>query len=621
MFDTDQYDRSLHHDDSAVPAAPYQAAEGISEVSLLYWGENCIECAAPSCYETCDLYEARPDKRCRRFRFGMYRNPKFRSLRGYGVEVFFKKWGAMAAMGNTSMVPRGRMVWGERLLRLGLRAMNLLGPALRLVSHDDRWKYPTFGLSRKLCWLMHRSNKGRTQPDAFVLEVYNPGAEPVPMLLMMDFQPESKKELVQLAAQPRFRTTLTFPPGYSRHDFERRLFEGITGSGLQFTIAMSPQADTTAHLVFLLADFVKYSRAAQAKQGSVKCLVWDLDNTLWDGTLVEDDNVRLKPGVRELLEWLDSRGVLLSIASKNTHEAAWRRLEALGVSEYFLAPFINWTPKSENIKSIAKKLNIGIDSLAFLDDSPFERSEVAAAAPEVLCIDARDMGALRDDPRFQGSTTADARHRRKYYQDAMVREEKQAEFGEDYLRFLKYCNIRLELGVYREADFDRVAELVQRTNQLNFSGQKYRREELLATVRDEGLEKYVLSCSDRFGSYGLVGFAMARHSAGEILVQDLMLSCRVQGKMIETALFSHLLARHDPSGRARLRVNFQETKRNQPARQVLEAARFRHLESGRFELGAGEGAVLGSGIVNVVCGNCSGAELAPEHVPAAQARS
>jgi predicted enzyme involved in methoxymalonyl-ACP biosynthesis len=95
---------------------------------------------------------------------------------------------------------------------------------------------------------------------------------------------------------------------------------------------------------------------------------------------------------------------------------------------------------------------------------------------------------------------------------------------------------------------------------------------------DAEIQKYVLHCSDRFGSYGLIGFGMVRLQSEEIRIEDLMLSCRVQGKLIEQAFFSHLERYHNAAGMRRIRINFKQTKRNQPARQALEAARFEPLE-------------------------------------------
>ncbi|HTP32843.1 MAG TPA: HAD-IIIC family phosphatase [Candidatus Acidoferrales bacterium] len=599
MFEFDQYESKLHHDAPAAAVAGYPQDGAVAKLSLLSWGEHCTECAAPACYQTCDLYQARPDTRCRRFHFGIYKNRRFSSLRGYGAEVSFKKWGVLAAMGNTAMTSKGWVVFAERLASIAAPVLNAFGPLLHRLTKDERWAYPAFGLSRRFSNWLHTRNKGRSKPDAFLLEVFNP-AQTVRMQLVMDYDPEARKRFETMVhIRPRFRTTVELPPGYSRHEFDRRLFQSFTETGLPFNVSLTPEADTSVRLVFLSADFVSYERKLSAGP-QVKCVVWDLDNTMWQGILVEQDDVRLRPKLKELLETFDDRGILCSIASKNDHELAWQRLEALGIAEFFLAPQINWQPKSENVKLIAKKLNIGLDSLAFVDDNPFELTEVGTAVPEVLCINAQDIDSLADDPRFQGAKTADAKNRRKYYQEAIVREEKQAEFGQDYLRFLEYCEIRLEIHPYREEEFDRVAELAQRTNQLNFSGQKYDRVQLRAILDRADIEKYILHCSDRFGAYGLIGFGMVRRQAEEIEIQDLMLSCRVQGKLIEQAFFSHLESHHNPAGSRRIRVNFNATKRNQPARQALEDARFRAVEGdGGYIRDVGSDAARG--IVEVRC--------------------
>jgi FkbH-like protein len=606
MFEIDQYDARLHTDAPARAELPYEHTNDVAELSLMVWGEHCTECAAPACYKTCDLYEARPDARCRRLRFGIFKNRNFKSFRGYGGEVAFKKWGVLAAMGNTAVAPSSRIVWFERCAAIAARGLNAVGPLIGRITKDERWGYPTFGISRRFTSWLHQRNKGRSKPDAFLLEVYNPASEVVRMQLAMDYAPEARRknpDMVQI--QPRFRTTIAFGPGYSRHEFDRKLFESFTETALPFNITLTPEADSALRLVFLSADFVRYrnKRTATAKRPDIKCVVWDLDNTMWDGVLLENDDVQPKENVRRLLQRFDERGVLCSIASKNSHEAAWRRLQELGLAEYFLVPQINWSPKSESVRTIARRLNIGIDTLAFVDDNPFELTEVGSAIPEVTCINVKDVDGLFSDERFQGSNTADAKSRRHYYQEAITREDTQTEFGDDYLRFLAHCEIRLEIRGCREEDFDRVAELVQRTNQLNFSGRKYDRQELRRILDDSTLEKYVLHCSDRFGAYGLIGFGMVRQNPDTLEVHDLMLSCRVQGKLAEEAFFDHLETHHNPNRARRLKVNFVETKRNQPARQALETAGLQKLETDGYGREIHPERAI-SDIVQVTCGLC-----------------
>ncbi|HEX9063065.1 MAG TPA: HAD-IIIC family phosphatase, partial [Clostridia bacterium] len=116
----------------------------------------------------------------------------------------------------------------------------------------------------------------------------------------------------------------------------------------------------------------------------VKCVVWDLDNTIWEGILSEDREVRLKPGIKGIIETLDDRGILQSIASKNDYDDAMKKLREFGLEEYFLYPQISWNSKAESVRKIAESINIGIDTLAFVDDQITEREEVSFSHPEVL---------------------------------------------------------------------------------------------------------------------------------------------------------------------------------------------------------------------------------------------
>src|SRR5688572_4650031 len=131
------------------------------------------------------------------------------------------------------------------------------------------------------------------------------------------------------------------------------------------------------------------STATAEERKTIKLLVWDLDNTLWHGTLLEGDNLRIREGLVTTLEALDQRGILHSVASKNDHDLAMAKLKEAGLDEYFLYPHVNWNSKAANIRSIVESLNIGMDTVAFIDDEPFEREEVKHTLPDVLTIDAR----------------------------------------------------------------------------------------------------------------------------------------------------------------------------------------------------------------------------------------
>ena len=178
----------------------------------------------------------------------------------------------------------------------------------------------------------------------------------------------------------------------------------------------------------------------------IKCVVWDLDDTVWEGTLAEGGAGRLRDGIAEFLATLDSRGILHSIASKNSAGHALARLRELGVADYFVSPQISWRPKSDLLKEIAGALNIALDSLIFIDDSPFERAEVEFTHPMVRCVDADHLDDLLQWPEFDIPVTAEGRDRRMMYRQAEARSSYEASFAGPRSDFLASLQMRRPLG-------------------------------------------------------------------------------------------------------------------------------------------------------------------------------
>ena len=580
MFEFNKYEAHLHVDQNLAPLLSYKPVQKVAKISLLMWGEHCVECAIPGCFTTCDLYQSRPDLRCRRLSYGMYRNRHFSSIRGYGAEVQFKKWGKIEARGNTLMLPVNIVLFVERLIDLIAPLTNAIGALMYRLTNDIRWSYLEHVIHERFARWLHRKIHTKSKPDFFLLEVYNPTEDPIRMqfnILNSIGTVSNHIEFTKLP--PPFRSSLTLPKGYSRHEFKYEQFSAIIESGHPFDISISPDAENTSRIIFLTADFIiKHKTECIHKLASpqIKCVVWDLDNTIWNGILLENESVVLRPQVFELLRFFDKRGILLSISSKNEVTSALQRLEELGIANYFLCPQINWLPKSENIKVIAEQLNIGLDTFAFIDDNLFELEEVSRVLPEVTCVNANDIDGLFLDQRYQGSSSEEAKKRSQYYRDEFMRKKSAAEFGSDYIQFLASCKIQLQVNVYIPDDLDRVSELVQRTNQLNFSGRKYSREEILPILLDDKVKKYVLYCTDKYGSYGVVGFAIVQFTEREVRIEDFMLSCRVQGRFIEQAFFNYVVhLSQNGQQPQQLWVNFEPTKRNIPAQQVLESLHFK----------------------------------------------
>jgi methoxymalonate biosynthesis protein len=294
----------------------------------------------------------------------------------------------------------------------------------------------------------------------------------------------------------------------------------------------------------------------------VKCLVWDLDNTLWQGTLLEGDEARVPPEVRDTVMELDSRGILQSIASKNDPEQAMARLAELGMVEYFVLPEIGWGPKSGAIRRIAEQLDFAHRAMAFIDDTAAERAEVAFRLPEVRCYAASSAGSLVELPELRPSVvTVDSGRRRQLYQSGFRRAEERAEYpGPDH-EFLRSLGLVMHISRAGVDDLSRVEELTVRTSQMNATGVHYSREALLALVDDPTHEVLVVTMADRLGSQGAVGILLVRTGAEVWHVKLLATSCRVVSFGAGSALLDWLVDRAAAVG-AHLVADFRPTDRN-----------------------------------------------------------
>lgn len=310
---------------------------------------------------------------------------------------------------------------------------------------------------------------------------------------------------------------------------------------------------------------------------TVKCVVWDLDHTVWDGVLLEDGDVTLRPGVVDVLRTLDERGILHAVASRNDHDAAMAKLEEFGIAEYFLHPQINWGNKSASVRAVAEALNIGVDTLAFVDDQPFERDEVAFAHPQVLCIDAVDAARMPDMPRMRPRfVTPDSRERRHLYRaDERRREAQETHHGTDE-EFLASLGMRFTIAPARERDLQRAEELTVRTNQLNATGYTYSYDELDTLRRSPRHDLLVAGLDDRYGSYGRIGLSLVERGEDAWTVKLLLMSCRVMSRGVGTVLLNHLIRSARTAGVA-LRAEFVPTERNRTMFVTYKFSGFREI--------------------------------------------
>ncbi len=316
-----------------------------------------------------------------------------------------------------------------------------------------------------------------------------------------------------------------------------------------------------------------------------KCVVLDLDGTLWGGTVGEDGlhGIRLgstSPGVeyqdfQRYLLGLTERGILLAVNSKNNPEdalAVIRTHEGMILrEEHFSAIRINWLPKAENLASIAEELGLGADHFVFLDDHPMERELMRQALPRVLVPDLpHDPALLRQViellPELQSlAVTEEDRERVAQYRSIGERKRARTESISlaDYLQSL---GIEVQVSLADEAALPRIGQLFQRTNQFNLTARRYDPSELAACARDPQCRLYALRARDRFGDHGLVATALVRQTPGEWTIDSLLMSCRVIGYGVETALLAVLTADARAAAVPTLVGEFIATAKNAPAR-------------------------------------------------------
>ena len=307
----------------------------------------------------------------------------------------------------------------------------------------------------------------------------------------------------------------------------------------------------------------------------IKCVVWDLDHTFWDGVLLEDARVTLKPGVREVIETLDARGILHSIASRNEPEPALAKLREFGLADYFLYPQIGWQAKSASLRAIAESINIGADTLAFVDDQPFERAEVASAMPEVLCLDAAEASALPQRPEMQPLfITEDSKNRRLMYRCDLDRQAAEKEFPGMKEEFLAALQLRFHLAHATEDDLQRAEELTVRTHQLNTTGYTYSYEELKTFSQSDAHWLLVASLDDRFGAYGKIGLALIETQARLWTIKLLLMSCRVISRGVGTVMLNFIM-RQARQHQVRLQAELVPTDRNRMMHVTYKFAGFK----------------------------------------------
>ncbi len=420
----------------------------------------------------------------------------------------------------------------------------------------------------------------------------------VPMLIVLC--PEDSREADAAEANEIFKNAVSGSSTISVID------AAVSFSSYNVSQAYDHLTERTGHIPYTQEAMTSIGTSIfrwwdYAQRKPVKVLALDCDNTLWAGVVGEDgeEGLRIADGHRCLQKKLinqTDKGRVLTVFSKNREEdvlAVFRnRPEMLLGEEHIVSRRINWLPKPVNLIEVTAELNLGLDSVLFLDDSMVECAEMRARCPEVMTVQ-----IPADDAQFRSFTdhlwlfdqqgvTAEDKSRAQMYKDQTAREASRRD-AVSLSEFFKTLELEVAIDQPDTDQLERFSQLTQRTNQFNASMERVAIEELQQDLGDDGTTLRIISAKDRFGDYGIVG-AMRAQSRNDKLVADIfLLSCRALGRGIEHKMIAELGKVAVDAGLRKVAVVYDEGPRNQPAKQFLvglSASENNLLEEGRLVL-------------------------------------
>ncbi len=319
-----------------------------------------------------------------------------------------------------------------------------------------------------------------------------------------------------------------------------------------------------------------------------KCIVLDLDNTLWGGIIGEDgmDGISLSlqaPGnsfiaFQQAILDCYNRGIILAINSRNNEEDALHVIRnhpnQILKETHFAAFRINWNDKASNIKELATELNIGLDSMVFIDDDKTNREMVRALVPEVTVPELPESPTeytkfFNSLPYFTGEAITDEdKMRGNLYVTERLRKEEEKNFSskEEFL-----ASLSLELFLYEDNTtcVPRLSQLTEKTNQFNTLKKPLSENEIQTYIDDPKYSVYHASLHDKFGDHGVILFALVEKTEGVWIIKSLLMSCRVFGRSVEDAFMAVLVEKAKAEGVKKIAIVSEETEKNLPAREFI----------------------------------------------------
>ena len=342
--------------------------------------------------------------------------------------------------------------------------------------------------------------------------------------------------------------------------------------------------DIIPHLIY---DFLGYVKPILGL--NKKCLVLDLDNTLWGNIIGEDGIEGIKIGpypegrsfveFQKVIKALSENGIILAINSKNNQKDAMKAINEhphmILREKDFSCIKINWNDKISNMREIAKDLNIGLDSIVFFDDDPINRELLRMSMPEVNTIElpkdpssyAQILRNLNDFNTLK--ITKDDTERKKMYSQEQNRQKLESS-TENLNEYLKKLDIKIKIKLDNEFSISRISQLILKTNQFNLTTKRYQEEEIKEFVEDKTM---IVGCSevdDKFGENGITNVFIIKTKSNEWIIDTFLLSCRIMGRGIEEGIIGKILEIAKNKGIEKITATFIPTEKNKPAENFLK---------------------------------------------------
>ena len=347
---------------------------------------------------------------------------------------------------------------------------------------------------------------------------------------------------------------------------------------------------------YLANDLMGYIKPFSSK--NKKCIVLDLDNTLWGGIVGEDgfdgielghtSNGKAFVDFQKHLLSLWHQGIILAINSKNNYDDAMKVIQEhpnmILREKNFASIQINWNDKAQNLNQIASEINIGTNSMVFFDDDKINQERIKQEFPEVLTIElpkdsSQYSSILKEINDFNvlQRTDEDAKRGEMYAQQRERNELKQSISNID--DFLKQLNIQVKIKKSNEFLIPRISQLTLKTNQFNLTTKRYHEEEIREFTNNKNYEVGCAQVEDKFGDNGITGVYIVDKNEKNWIIDTFLLSCRIMGRGIEDAILSQILKDAKQNGVEEVRAKFIPTEKNKPSENFLSDFGFKKQEN------------------------------------------